>query len=132
MVIIFVLVFLHSSCAEVSMHCGPLFLGRYPCMSLSICQHCTVSSTASFVLLPCCSLLYCPSRASFNFLSGLVALCYQFGYLFCPVWFVLMFVTPRDGLLGSVFDGITDCAVVLVRVFPNAGFAGVYLIFRGT
>ena len=56
-------------------------------------------------------------RVSFNFLSGLVALCYQFSYLFCPVWFVLMYVTPRDGLLGSVFDGITDFAVVLV--FPE-------------
>ena len=59
------------------------------------------------------------SRVSFDFLSGLVTLCYQFGYLFCPVWFVLMYVTPRDGLLCSVFDGITYVAVVLVRVFPN-------------
>ena len=28
-------------------------------------------------------------------------------------------MTPRDGLLGSVFDGITDFAVILVRVFPK-------------
>ena len=71
----------------------------------------------------CCYLVVvCPialSRVSFNFLSGLVALCYHFGYLFCPAWFVFMYVTPRDGLLGSVFDGITDFAVVLVRVFPE-------------
>ena len=30
-----------------------------------------------------------------------------------------MSVTPGDGLLGSVFDGITVFAVVLVRVFPE-------------
>ena len=54
MVVVFVLEFLHLSCAAVSMLCGPLFLGRYPCMSFSICQPSNVLSTASPVLLPCC------------------------------------------------------------------------------
>ena len=77
------------------------------CQQLHICCY----------LVVVCSIVL--SRVSFDFLSGLVALCYQFSYLFCPVWFVFMSVSPRDGLLGSVSDGITDFEVVLVSVFPE-------------
>ena len=31
---------------------------------------------------------------------------------------VLMYFSPCDGLPGSVFDDITDFAVVIVSVFP--------------
>ena len=38
-------------------------------------------------------------------------------------------MTPRDGLLGSVFDAITDFAVVLVRVFPELQALQVFISY---
>ena len=78
---------------------------------------CHLLHLCCFVVVSVCYAVL--SRVSFNFLSSLVALCYQFSYLFCPVSFVLMFVTPRDILLGSIFDGISDFAVIRVTVFPE-------------
>ena len=118
-VAIFVLAFLNLSCAEVYMLCGLLFLGQYPCMSFPICRPCNVFSTALYHLHVVCSIVL--SRVSSNNISGLVALCYQFSYLFCPVWCVglPLYVTPWDGLHSSDFDGIIQFAVVLVSVCPE-------------
>ena len=71
-----------------------------------------------YLVLVCSSII---GRVSFDSLSGLVALCYQFSYLFCPVLFVRMYVGESvcDGLLGSGFDGITDFAVDLVSAFSE-------------
>ena len=46
-----------------------------------------------------------------------------------PCCSLLMYVTPRDGLLGSTFDGITEFAVVIVRVFPELQALQVFILY---
>ena len=71
----------------------------------------------------CCYIVVvCPiilGLVYFNDVSRLVALCYQFCYIVCPAWFVLIYVTPWDVLLSSVMMAMTDFTVVLVSVSPE-------------
>ena len=86
-----------------------------PCVSFAmVCQQ--LLNLSRYIVVGCCIIFI---RVSFDSLSGLVAFCYQFAYLFCPVWFVPACVSPWGGLLSSAFYAPTYFAVVLVGVFPE-------------
>ena len=72
---------------------------------------CQQLHTCFYLIVVCSSII---GRVSFDSHSGLVALCYQSSYLFCPVLCVHMYVGE-----SVCFDGITDFAVVIVSAFSE-------------